>query len=318
MFVFAVVAALAAQEPPQPPPIEAPARIHEVVYRTTRYADDKNDRAESVCRCSQYRCECDLNALKEFDVDLTTLIDRPAVVSGKVLPIFDKTDGRRCVVAFDVALTSDVDDLTIEWSRASILADNVARPAVPGFARRANANLVQRPSIAPRGSLLHEQVFSDDPLRGDGTPQCLAPLLATLALDLPIQVGPSVERVRVEQRAALIPADDKTAFALVREPPNAPSDGFFPSATVAGGVAGVVLGAGVGVLVALTEVDQRIPHAVTTGVGAGVGMSLFLGGSAAAVGWFAADAGSLKRADADTETHKIHEQWIAKRKALGL
>jgi hypothetical protein len=197
------------------------------VSTSTQFSDALQDRAIRACHCDRFRCECPPERLKDADRTFATFAISPSSVFAKARPVF-RLGGRtgrtrECIVAYEVELSGE-DDLVIDWQRVTLIAGGVAQAALPGFARHATSNLLQRPSMAPAGATLRETVFPDGQ---DG--QCIGGPEQTIGIDIPIRLGPNVgfseARVRFETTSEPVAMSEAEVFKDLPRPTSRKSGG---------------------------------------------------------------------------------------------
>lgn len=318
MFTIALVFAM--QLPPQ-----TVERVTEEVDRRPRFAgtDDARARAVSMFDVDTFALLPGA-PLAGFDAVFIASVERPADVEARGLPVFKKSPGgaRDCVASMTIEARSAAHEVVIDWSKAAFVNKGVARAAVPGFTRKMTAGLAQRPSSAPPGAAIFEEVFAVDALDGE----CISSG-EDLVLDVPVRVGGREDRARFIVKKDPLPATEAEVFALVEPPPVrwAPPDAAtssFPLATVVGGAAGFVGGSALGLLPVFM---RTAPDPIASSV---LGVGLCGGGFGAAgagAGWLLVDASAdakakenealVAGAKADTARRSA---WMRRRLELGL
>jgi len=231
------------------------------------------------------------------------------------MPLFYMAGGvkrRECIVGFGIEAKSTSEQLTIDWTRVTLLADNVAHPAAPGYAKAMTSSLQQRPSMAPPGTLLRETVWPADKAKEEA---CLARAEALIALDLPMMVGSQQVVARVTTNPTTIAIDEREAFKAMTAPSAVPPpDDFFPTTTVLAGVgAGVVCGG----LAAAYPFAVQSENAALCAAGCGGPVAIAAAAVGAFLGW-GVDAPALRRFEEDSKAAAVRRNYEEHRKKLGI
>jgi hypothetical protein len=327
-----IVAVLAAQEPaPQPetepssPVVATPsAPAPPPPQRLTSSKEvgrlyDPRRRAAKTCWDTGTEIRCDEDKMRRFNVVETAAIEQPAdlVVSSSLAIHKDKP----CVVAVNFTMTSASDALTVDWSKVAVDVDRVALQAVPGFARRATSNLVQRPSTAAAGTVLAEGVFVVD-----GTEDaCMTPMepredWTTITVRMPVRVGERDDVVIFKHALNWEDADEKRVVGLLA----VPSEEAEPERPLTGTIAGAGFGLGVGALAGVasavgnTQGGMDLSQAVIVAVIGGGVTAGCIGGVCAGIGWGFSDGPEWTAAGHVDERRAARQRLLAKRRQLGI
>lgn len=339
--VLFLALALSAQTSPivEPPPAEPPAAPEREIHDEppVRVFQDA-ERAALACKFGGDEWSCDPSVLHSFNVEAQTTSDAPAGLLARMavrLSAGATTNGApvdQCVTAIHVEVKHELEPLTLEWKTVSLGVDGVAKRVLPGFTRRANADLSTQVSSAGAGIVLAEDVLSDGIHVIDEVPRPECLFLndvrdQKIVVDLPIRIGERNERVRFEHLRKVVTSDEKAAFALVPMPVVAPApDGPTEEGTAWGGIVGGLIGVAAcgGACGGISYLESRspgfpLPVLITqTTVSALVG-----GGSGGICGYLVFDAPANERARANRDALVQHETtsrrlaaWKKKREQL--
>lgn len=310
-----------ALEPTSPPETVSPPAV---AFATTTTAEkllfDPAERAQAACRFRGDDWEC--LDLQHFNARLDVSVDHPADLKVSIMPsvVDDAGDPLDCVRSIAVSLQHPDSELLVDWSRATLTVDGVAKQAVPGFARQLTVSLDQRRSVAEAGSVLAETVHSLDG-------ECIAPSTPseagrTIVLGLPVEIGSQRSVVRSTAHLVWQPAEEKDVIALLPVADVMAADGWPWVATTVGFSLGGLL-AIVPAIVIGAETHQRnlrdgLPLAIAAGVGIWAAATLVYGGCCAFVGWCFFDRPAQQRLARAEENNRQREALLEKREALGL
>lgn len=313
-------------------------RATEEVDRKPRFkgSSEEGTRAREAFD-TDFRLREDIH-LDQWDSAFVTVVDRPSDLRATAHPLFQRVteDGPRgCVVAIEATVRSDNDDVVIDWSKVTLVVNGVARGAIPGFAKKVTDSLAQRPSTAPPGAAISEQVFSDLASNADNAEGACISDGSNVTLDMPLRVGGRDDRLRFSVRKEFIPATEAELFAFVEEPAvstpvneSQPVEVPFPIGGTVGAATGVVAAVGVGVLLASQPLQPDGPTAYRTPAGhlaASIILAAIVGLPVAALaggaGWWLFDAPAEKayrdRLIGTAELARV-QAWKDRRTALGL
>ncbi|MBN2359670.1 MAG: hypothetical protein JXR83_09460 [Deltaproteobacteria bacterium] len=115
-----------------------------------------------ICRFSpsENDFECDSEKMKHFEVvygERFTEIEDPTL--GAKFTMLFRDGGDSCPIAIEAVLRHPAKDILVDWKKVSIVVNNEAKQSIPGYARRVTASLEQKPSVAPVGSILKEDIY---------------------------------------------------------------------------------------------------------------------------------------------------------------
>jgi hypothetical protein len=251
-----------------------------------------------------------------WDVVYVTSVDRPAELEARALPLFKKRGAvRSCVVAIELGLRHPSSEIVVDWSKVSFVVDGVARAAVPGFARQMTSSLAQRPSTAPAGALLNEQVYALD-AAGDA---CISERFGVLVADVPLKIGGVDDRLRVTTEIEPVSVTEAAAFAYIPEPGVRPDPAMKAAPGLTGTLVGLGAGAGAGVacggLLLLAGVATNAPNSVPVGAGSALGFGVLFGGAGAAGGYFFVDSPAQQQWQHDANELAEQRRETARRDA---
>lgn len=175
------------------------------------------DTAEAARTCAwddhtgEWRC--DQKRLERFRLVGRVTQDGTTPATVKAAPVSDGT----CVRAVAVEISGHPAELVVDWSRVVFSVNGTATQAAPGFARKITDSLSQRPSVAPAGTVLREQIFPVD-VGCVGEKRPPYDRVSTLELHLPHTVGgePATFVWRLEREWAGV--TEAEAFGFLAEP----------------------------------------------------------------------------------------------------
>ena len=226
-----------------------------------------NDPAEAAKTCAwdatggEWRC--DKRRLERFRLVGVTTQEGTTPATVTVSPMSDGT----CLRALVVEVSGHPADLMVDWSRVALAVNGVAVQAVPGFARKLTSSLAQRPSIAPTGTALREQVFPvDADCIGEKRPPYDAQ--STLELHMPHTIGGEEATFQWRMAREWVPVTEREAFGLLPPPGGARvATGFAPPLTICVSLWGPAACGllGVGTLSAATVVELVSLSLVSSG-----------------------------------------------------
>jgi hypothetical protein len=333
MILIAAVVALVGQFDPVLPSAEPlPSASTTPALRVTKDVVvgrlmDPAKRAEAACRfvAASDEIVCSAAELSHFNVVQLSRTDAPAglEVRAQLAPSPRDQAGKLVApgcaqaAAVVISLRHPTEQITVDWQRTTLDVDGVARQLLPGFARKATAALVQRPSSAAAGVLLTEAVYID----GDSCLTSLSPLARStvVGLQLAVRIGNVDDRVDLRQSLGWEALTPEEALLLLPIPPDLPPpDEPAPIAAVGGGVGGVV-GLALGGAAAAANFQQArdLGESIRVGVCGGLLFGGLCGAGTFAAIWLGGEESARKRYDADATQHRYRAALVQKRLQLG-
>lgn len=312
MFGVVISALIAAQVPL--PADETPSMA---TTRTEALVFDRARRAAEVCGYEAGSWSC--RELERFNVLVTAATEHPAHMTARVRPLTGGEDPASpdCMTGLTLEITHPTAEVAVDWSRATLAVDGVARQVVPGFARQGTAGLEQRKSVAAAGTTLVESVHAIDG-------SCLASVApdasdARLVLRVPVSAGGTeypVSSTILVTRETMTEAD---ALASLAVPPEQDSSGWHWWGTA------IPLGIGAGLaggLAVILAVGAALPGGNATLLIAAPVMllvgTLVYGGCPALCGWVFLDRPAQARQAKAEAANERRAALLEQRRALGI
>lgn len=237
---------------------------------------DDTERAKGACREASGKWACDPAKLAHFNIETETKTE-PVEGADVAVEMLRAENGRGCPLGMRLAVRPKSGDARIDWSKVSIVVDGRAHQAVPGFAKKISDNLNQRPSVAPVGAAIIEDVLSLD-----SPGECLSkdPEFS-ITLDVPMTIGVNDIRARGTSTQRWVPVSASYALSHIPdfEIPSDPGDpgpdpgnpGPIIGGLIGGGVGGLLGGAG-STAILLSNAGEAVPRVEAAVVLAGLGI----------------------------------------------
>ena len=285
--------------------------------------------ADAICpyiaAAGEYRCDAD--DLAHFDTRIKAEVDTSKTTAQVGFEMIPHPE-RQCIAGINLSIRHSSDPVTVDWSKVAFAIDGVAVQAVPGFTRRMTTSLAQRPSTAPAGAVLAEQVFGMD--------DCIAGPLARgiagdeMRLAVPLEVGGRAESFTIVRTRVWRRATEAYVFGFASEPaavdvptdPRPEPEGFPFWWTGVGVASGVAAGAVAGTVTGIVQGVRLGAGAQDAAACCGFGICSIVAPIAAVIGGgigFGVDmGGGVNRDDRRRRwlTHDQRQAWVRKRAAL--